>query len=191
MERIAPTSTTARGVTETDERGNSTAYIYRAYGAPDKDKVLAQITAPNNIITVLLYDPLNHLMRIHQGEKNPSDGLIHGYSRTFVYDTRFYLTSVDDPETGVTSYGRDALGNMISRQTGSSGVTHYVYDARNRQILADYPGTTPDVETSYDAERPHHSHVERRERHRLSLRRERQSREPDAEDWGHRLSIGF
>ena len=140
------------GVTETDERGNSTAYIYRAYGAPDKDKVLAQITAPNNIITVLLYDPLNHLTRIHQGEKNPSDGLIHGYSRTFVYDTRFYLTSVDDPETGVTSYGRDALGNMISRQTGSSGVTHYVYDARNRQVFSDYPGTTPDVATSYDAD---------------------------------------
>ena len=61
-------------VTETDERGNSTAYIYRAYGAPDKDKVLAQITAPNDIITVLLYDPLNHLTRVHQGEKNPSDG---------------------------------------------------------------------------------------------------------------------
>ena len=79
-------------------------------------------------------------------------GLIHGYSRKFVYDTRFYLTSVEDPETGVTSYGRDALGNMISRQTGSSGVTHYVYDARNRQVFSDYPGTTPDVATSYDAD---------------------------------------
>jgi YD repeat-containing protein len=78
--------------------------------------------------------------------------LIHGYSRTFVYDTRFYLTSVDDPETGVTSYGRDALGNMISRQTGSSGVTHYVYDGRNRQVFSDFPGTTPDVATSYDAD---------------------------------------
>ncbi|MGH8480453.1 MAG: PKD domain-containing protein, partial [Gammaproteobacteria bacterium] len=140
------------GVTETDERGHSTAYLYRAYGAPDKDKVLVQITAPNNIVTVLLYDPLNHLTRVHQGEMNPSDGLIHGYSRKFVYDGRFYLTSMEDPETGVTSYGRDALGNMISRQTGDSGVTHYAYDGRNRQILADYPATTPDVETSYDVD---------------------------------------
>jgi len=41
---------------------------------------------------------------------------------------------------------------MISRQTGSSGVTHYVYDARNRQVFSDYPGTTPDVATSYDAD---------------------------------------
>jgi YD repeat-containing protein len=139
-------------VTETDERGNSTVYLYRAYGPPDKDKVLRQITSPNDIHTLLSYDLLNHLTRVHQGKKNPSDGLIYGYPRKFVYDERFYLTSMEDPEMGVTSYGRDALGNMISRQTGSSGVTHYVYDARNRQVFSDYPGTTPDVATSYDAD---------------------------------------
>ena len=139
-------------VTETDERGNSTVYLHRAYGSPDKDKVLRQITSPNNLHTLLSYDLLNHLTRVYQGEKNPSDGLIYGYPRKFVYDARFYLTSMEDPETGVTSYGRDALGNMISRQTGSSGVTHYVYDARNRQVFSDYPGTTPDVATSYDAD---------------------------------------
>ena len=140
------------GVTETDERGNSTVYLYRAYGSPDKDKVLVQIASPNNLYTVLTYDLLNHLTRVHQGEKNPSDGLIYGYPRKFVYDARFYLISMEDPETGVTSYGRDALGNMISRQTGKLGVTQYVYDARNRQVFSDYPGTTPDVATSYDAD---------------------------------------
>ena len=68
------------------------------------------------------------------------------------YDSRYFLTSVSDPETGVTSYGRDEVGNMISSQVGSSGVTAYTYDGFNRQVSCDYPGTTPDLATVYDAD---------------------------------------
>jgi hypothetical protein len=46
---------------EADERGNSTVYLYGAYGSPDKDKVLRQITSPNNIHTLLSYDLLNRV----------------------------------------------------------------------------------------------------------------------------------
>lgn len=54
-------------ITETDERGNSTAYVYRAYGAPDKDKVLVQTSTPHNVYTLLYYDRLNHVTKVFQG----------------------------------------------------------------------------------------------------------------------------
>ncbi|MGH8582174.1 MAG: PKD domain-containing protein [Gammaproteobacteria bacterium] len=139
-------------VTETDERGNSTVFLYRSYGAPDKDKVLRVLTSPENLSTVLAYDQLNHLTSVFQGERDPTDGSLSGLYRRFGYDARFYLTSVQDPETGVTAYSRDALGNLISRQIGASGITNYTYDGLNRQVYADYPGATPDVSTRYDAD---------------------------------------
>ncbi len=139
-------------VTETDERGNNTVYHYRSYGAPDKDKVLMGITSSENVSTVLEYDQLNHLTSVFQGERDPTDGSLSGLFRRFGYDSRYYLDSVDDPETGLTQYGRDELGNMTSRQVGTSGVTNYTHDKLNRLVYADYPGTTPDVSTSYDAD---------------------------------------
>ncbi|MFH0340688.1 MAG: RHS repeat domain-containing protein, partial [Chromatiales bacterium] len=139
-------------VTETDERGNTTAYLYRSFGDPDKDKILVQITAPNDLYTILDHNLLDLPIEVFQGQLNPADGSLSGYSRELSYDSRYFLTSVSDPETGVTAYGRDEVGNMISRQVGSSGVTAYTYDGLNRQVYADYPGTTPDVSTRYDAD---------------------------------------
>ncbi len=47
--------------------------------------------------------------------------------------------------------GRDEVGNMISHQVGSSGVTAYTYDI-NRQVFIDYPGSAPEVSKTYDAD---------------------------------------
>ncbi|MGH8510488.1 MAG: hypothetical protein ACREU8_03635, partial [Gammaproteobacteria bacterium] len=139
-------------VTETDERGNSTNYLYRSFGDPDKGKVLVQIIAPNNLYTILDYNLRNLPTEVFQGELNPADGSISGYTRELSYDSRYFLTSVSDPETGVTAYGRDEVGNMISHQVGSSGVTAYSYDTLNRPVFIDYPGATPDVTKRYDAD---------------------------------------
>ncbi|MGH8526069.1 MAG: RHS repeat domain-containing protein, partial [Gammaproteobacteria bacterium] len=125
--------------------------LYRSFGDPDKAKVLVQITAPNNLYTILDYNLLNLPTSVFQGELT-STGSLSGYTRRLSYDSRYFLTSVSDPETGVTAYGRDEVGNMISHQVGSSGVTAYTYDTLNRQVFIDYPGATPDVSKSYDAD---------------------------------------
>ena len=62
-------------VTETDERGNKTNYLYRSFGDPDKDKILVQITALNDLYTILDYDLLNLPTSIFQGELTTTGSL--------------------------------------------------------------------------------------------------------------------
>lgn len=127
----------------TNERGYATSLTYRSYGDPDHtgDKVLMRVDAPNGISTVFVRNVLGLPTNVTQG----------GVVRTYGYNVNNYLISEVHPETGTTSYGRDAVGNMISRQVGSSGVSTYTYDGLNRLTLVDYPGTTPDVSYQYDA----------------------------------------
>ena len=63
-------------VTETNERGNTTNYLYRSFGDPDKGKVLVQIAAPNNLYTILDYNLLNLPTEVFQGELN-TRGRLH------------------------------------------------------------------------------------------------------------------
>ena len=96
-------------VTETDERGNTTNYLYRSFGDPDNSKVLVQIIARNSLYTILDYNLLNLPTSVFQGELTTT-GSLSGFNRRLSYDSRYFLTSVSDPETGVTSYGRDEVG---------------------------------------------------------------------------------
>jgi YD repeat-containing protein len=137
-------------VTETDERSNQTEYRYRSYGHPDSGKVPINIFSPENVCTFIDYNLLNQVTRVFQGEWNAVDLLCGGFDRDFGYDTRFFLETEDNPETGITTFGRDAIGNMISRQVGTSDVTIFDYDNRNRLKFTNYPGTTPDVTRVYD-----------------------------------------
>lgn len=66
-----------------------------------------------------------------------------GLTRSFGYDTRYYLTSTVQPEVGTTVYGRDQAGNMTSKQVGSSGVSTFEYDARNRLWRSTYSNNLP------------------------------------------------
>lgn len=134
--------------TVTDENGNTTKLLYRSYGSPDSEKVVSRIDKPEaNILTSMTHNKLGQLVTAWQGF---SDGT-QGYTRQYGYDTRNYLTTVTNPETGITTYGRDALGNMSSKQVGSSALTTYTYDNLNRLKFIDYPNTTEDVTYSYDA----------------------------------------
>src|SRR5690606_20356009 len=72
-----------------------------------------------------------------------------GLTRSYGYNSNYYLTSVTNPETGTTTYGRDDAGNMTSRSVGNSGTTSYGYDEQNRMTSAVYPGTTPSVTQTY------------------------------------------
>lgn len=126
----------------TNERSYATTFSYRSYGDPDNasDKALMQVDAPEGISTVFTRDVIGLPTSVTQG----------GVARSYGYNASNFLITEVNPETGTTTYGRDAVGNLTSRQVGSSGVTAYTYDGLNRLTLADYPGTTPDVTYQYD-----------------------------------------
>jgi YD repeat-containing protein len=61
-----------------------------------------------------------------------------GITRAYGYNGSFFLTSITDPETGVTVFGRDAVGNMTSSTVGGKQ-TSYGYDGLNRLTSASFP----------------------------------------------------
>lgn len=122
-------------VTVTNERNLATKYTYRSFGDPDQRSLLnitAPVTAANVAITRNLID-------------QPTAITQNGRSRTYGYDTRYLLTSVINPETGTTTLGRDAVGNLTSRKVGASATVTYGYDGLNRLTSITYPAGTPSV----------------------------------------------
>ena len=136
-------------VTETDERNNQTEFLYRAYGHPDGGKVPLWIKAPEGVCTNMQYNLLNQNTRVFQGTLD-DEGICFGFARDYVYNSSYFLELENHGETGVTTFGRDEVGNMVSRKVGTSGTTMFVYDDLNRLTFTDYPGTTPDVTRAYD-----------------------------------------
>lgn len=123
-----------------DERGNTTTYSYRAYGDPDK-AILMEVSTPDSSSRVSYdRDSMDLITSATQG----------GWTRRYAYNSNGYLTSATHPETGTTTYGRDAAGNMTSRSTGSAGTVNFTYDGQNRLSRIDYPGSAPTVTHSYD-----------------------------------------
>lgn len=142
---LASTSATYQTVSNliTDELGNLTQYLYQGYGDPSRMDLLAVMPADGSANTGIVRNGLGQLASVTQGNSNLS------FTRNYTYNTSFFLTGVDDPETGQTTYGRDAVGNMISRQVGTSGTTNFVYDGMNRLTNTNYPAGTPSVARSY------------------------------------------
>lgn len=126
----------------TNERGYATTFTHRSYGDPDHtgDKVLMRVDAPEGISTVFVRNVLGLPTSVTQGV----------VVRTYGYNVNNYLISEIHPETGTTSYGRDAVGNMTSRSVGGSGTTSYSYDGLNRLTAVNYPNGAPSVSYQYD-----------------------------------------
>ncbi len=131
----------ANEIRVTNERGFVYTFNYRNYSHLNKRELIGVATPPE------LPDASITMARNIAGQLTSVTQ--NGVTRSYGYDTRFYLTSITDPETGVTTMGRDAVGNMTSRQVGTSGQTTYTYDDRNRLSAITYPAGTPSVTKTY------------------------------------------
>jgi YD repeat-containing protein len=123
--------------TVTDERGFATTYSYRSYGDPNV-RILTGISSPQQS-TGIGRNSRDLISSVTQS----------GITRSYGYNSQYYLASIFDPETGTTTYGRDSNGNMTSRTVGGSGTTTYAYDGLDRQTQAAYPGG-PTINKSYN-----------------------------------------
>lgn len=128
----------------TNENAKVTTYTYRSFGDPDQREltsVTAPVAAANMVIT---RNALGQITGMAQGD----------VSRTMQYDSRGYLVKTYHPEIGWVTYGRDAVGNPVSKSVGvAPGVrtVNYVYDNRNRLTASTYQdATTPAVTLSYN-----------------------------------------
>lgn len=123
-----------------NERGLYYVYRYRAFGDPDK-RELVGISDPVSKIedTVMSRNVAGQITSVS----------LDGVSRTYGYDSKFFLTSVVEPETGTATIVNDEVGNMVSRQVGSAQAIGYAYDGRNRLTAINYPAGTPSVVKTY------------------------------------------
>ena len=125
--------------TVTDERSKSTTYHYRSYGNPQTQHLM-RIDAPESAGVVIGRNGKDLVTSLTQDN----------VTRSYDYDSRGYLTTVNNPEAGVITYGRDDAGNMTSRTVvGVSGSPIYQYDKQNRLSNIDYPDATPSVKRTY------------------------------------------
>jgi YD repeat-containing protein len=122
-----------------DERKNSTTYRYRAYGDIKHQFLMGVVTADPAMSISVERNARDLVTAITQG----------GLTRRYGYNGNYYLSSVTNPETDDTIYGRDEAGNMTSRQVGSSGKVIFAYDGRNRVTSATYRVDTPSVSYTY------------------------------------------
>lgn len=136
-------------VRKRNERGIYMLYKHRAYGNPDKTDLLevseiiripdGNLFAGADVHATITRNIAGQMTSVAQ----------NGIGRTYTYNPNYHLTSVTEPETGITTFGRDAVGNLTSKQVGSSEVTSFGYDDRNRLIGITYPSGTPSVAKIY------------------------------------------
>ncbi|UMR29743.1 hypothetical protein MJ904_22295 [Massilia sp. MB5] len=125
--------------TVVDERNNATTQQYRAYGNLQQLFLMGVVAAEPAMNVSVARNARDLTTSVSQG----------GLTRSYGYNGNYYLTSVTNPETGTTTYGRDEAGNMTSRQVGASGQVTFGYDGRNRVKTATYPSGTPAVSYTY------------------------------------------
>ena len=140
-----------------DRAGSITQTVHDAVGN------LVSITDPNlDSVITHNYDALNRLFQT-------IDSL--GNQTGFQYNVHDFLTLVYAPNTAITSYAYDDLGNLIQEQSPDRGVINrtydaagnmvgevdargvtaaYTYDALNRIARVDFPGIEHDQSFVYD-----------------------------------------
>ncbi len=106
-------------VDEINERGFTTSYLYRAFGDPSQ-KSLIEIRSPKNttesVNTVMTRDGIDRIQTVTQ------DGL----TRTYYYTLKNFLWAIDNPESGMTVFEYDNVGNVTKKTQGECFYTIFV-----------------------------------------------------------------
>ncbi len=120
----------------TDERLFQTTYGYRAFGDPF-DKEIVYIRAPRGDIPSAGLYQTTHAKRnvVGQVDEIAQEGL----TRTYDYNSRFFLFQEIHPEFGTVTYTHDNVGNVRTKKVGSSGLTVFDYDLLYRLDFVTYP----------------------------------------------------
>ena len=138
----------------TNERGYITTYSYRSYGNPEQSELIKiearKSTSPQDLsveTTDIARNKVGQVTSITQG----------GIARTYKYNNKFLLAYEVDAELGTIVYGRDAVGNLISKEVrpnpATAGpATTYVLNDLYRLTSILYPDATPSVSNSYYAD---------------------------------------
>lgn len=135
-------------VKTTDESMNVVYTLEKYYGSYDNSVGVVNLIT-DETYTYTKRGILGEVTEVIQGKLG--DGVINNaIVRKYTYDSHHFLETITNPETGVTQFGRDEVGNKISSQVGASGITQYAYDGLNRLTIIDYPGGTDDVTYQYD-----------------------------------------
>lgn len=123
----------------TDERGNVTTQTLRAFGDPDDAELMAIGTPEPAADVVMRRNVRDQITQVDQG----------GLSRVYGFDSRFYLTSVVNPETGTTTMGRNDLGELTSLSVGNSGTTYYDINGLGQITGIRYPNSAHNVSKTW------------------------------------------
>lgn len=138
--------------TITDPNGNVTVDTYRSFGDPDQKQLTQSNVAHNCVITDIGRDAMGRVktIRQHASCANPATD----YTRSYQYDSHYFLTGEDNPETGHTTYGRDGIGEMTSKKVGSSSIVSFRYDKLGQltQTLNPASDLNRNVIISYDTD---------------------------------------
>jgi YD repeat-containing protein len=129
----------------TNERGIVHTYSYRAFGDPDRRELMGiSVPAPDQAASVVIArNPIGRITSVTQGGKSRN----YGYNSPLAPGN--FLTSITEPETGTTTFGRDQIGNMTSRSVSGTSASTFVYDGLDRLIQTNHPGLPTVVRTYY------------------------------------------
>lgn len=123
----------------TDERGDVVLQTMRSFGEPDEAELMVINTPVAATDVTLTRNVRGQVLTAVQG----------GFTRTYNYDSRFYLISEINPETGTTTYGRNAVGDLISVQVGSAGTTYADVNGLGQIYAVRYPDSSKNVAQSW------------------------------------------
>ncbi|MEM1381486.1 MAG: RHS repeat-associated core domain-containing protein [Pseudomonadota bacterium] len=149
----------------TDPEGNVTVTIRTGYGSPDDGEVIRLEQWEGNKAKLLSYTTMtydawgNMLTARQQGNAN---GYSADFKQHYSYNNKLELCRHHTREQKSTLFEYDAAGQLIAEKRGMndayigcaslpSDKTRFEYDDLGRLERVNYPGTTPDVWHTYDA----------------------------------------
>lgn len=139
--------------TITNERGHVRELLHQAYGAFEGQKLTQVVElnvtgdTPGNHVFVVEEDGFGNPVSTRQGVS-----FVDFNYRYYGYDSRLYLQTETNPETGVTTYQRDAAGNVISKTVNGLNPITYEYDDVGRLVKIDYPDQVDQLQTIMPSE---------------------------------------